>query len=64
MIARLRKKVWDISETKSSDEEKFDTEIETNEHELIDINHDVVKIETDLIPIKKRRVNETSVSIE
>ncbi len=63
LIARLRKKVWDISETQSNDDEEIDAETQTNQNELIDVNHNVVNIETDIIPIKKKRVNETSVSI-
>jgi hypothetical protein len=59
-MVRLRKKVWEI---KSTEEKDIDAEIQTNEHELIDLNRDLVKIETNIVLMKKKRVNETSVSV-
>jgi hypothetical protein len=59
-MVRLRKKVWEI---KSTEEKDIDAEIQTNEHELIDLNQDLVKIETNIVLMKKKRVNETSVSV-
>jgi mannosidase alpha-like ER degradation enhancer 1 len=57
LMVRLRKKVWEI---KSTEEKDIDAEIQTNEHELIDLNQDLVKIETNIVLMKKKRVNETS----
>ena len=58
-MARLRKKVWDIDETTASLENSIDEQIERTEHELININRDLVKVETKPILFKKKRVNET-----
>jgi len=63
LTARLRKKVWDVSDIKSTVEKEIDAEVQTNGHELIDVNRDLLKIETNILPMKKKRINETSVSI-
>jgi len=64
-MAKFRKKVWDLNEMTSIDENKEnenDQQTYTAEHELINVNRDLVKVETNIIPIRKKRVNETSVS--
>jgi hypothetical protein len=64
-MAKFRKKVWDLNEMTSIDENKEnenDQQTHTAEHELINVNRDLVKVETNIIPIRKKRVNETSVS--
>jgi hypothetical protein len=44
-------------------EKEIDAEVQTNGNELIDVNRDLLKIETNILPMKKKRINETSVSI-
>ncbi len=44
-------------------EKEIDAEVQTNGNELIDVNRDLLKIETNILPMKKKRMNETSVSI-
>jgi hypothetical protein len=64
-MAKLRQKVLDFSEITSTIENReneIDKQIQTNENELINVNRDLVKVETKIISIKKRRINETSVS--
>jgi len=63
LMAKLRKKVWDIDEMTSTIENKengIDRQIQTTEHELIKVNRDLVKVETNIVPIRKRRANQTS----
>jgi hypothetical protein len=64
-MAKLRKKVWDIFEmtsTVENQENEIDKQIPTSEHELINVNRELVKVETNVVPVRKKRANETSVS--
>ncbi|CAF4736198.1 unnamed protein product, partial [Rotaria socialis] len=65
LMAKLRKKVWDSSEMAPCVENKevfMDKHSYTNENELINVNRDLVKVEKTVISIKKKRINESSVS--
>jgi len=66
-MAKLRKKVWDLYDITSPIENKeneIDKEIQTAENELVNIHRDLVQLETKFIPMKKKRINQTSVSYE
>ena len=61
-MAKLRTKVWDVYEMTPTTEKKINPDKAINEHELININRDLVKVERTIVPIRKKRANETSVS--
>jgi len=66
LMAKLRKKVWDIDEMTSTIENKengIDRQIQPTENELININRDLVKVETNIIPIKKKTSKSNKLSI-
>ena len=63
-MSKLRQKAWeDREENPSSMETKVDTEKSLNDHSLININRDLMKVETSIRRIRKKRANQTSVSL-
>lgn len=64
LMARLRHKVWEESsdEGTSNMECSIDSDQSSNEHPLVNIHRDLVKVETHVLPLRKKRANETSVS--
>lgn len=66
-MARLRHKVWEDHEENPLTMEKG-IELEKSsknddDHSLINIDRDLMKIETDIRPIRKTRANQTSVNL-
>ncbi|CAF1177460.1 unnamed protein product [Adineta steineri] len=63
LMAKLRKKIINFDEMTSiseNQENEGDKPTHTSEHELINVNRNIIKVETNLIPIRKKRINETS----
>jgi hypothetical protein len=66
-MAKLRKKAWNLNETTSTVEEDKENEsmksTYQSEHELINVNSDLAKVENKTGSIQRRNVDEISVSI-
>jgi hypothetical protein len=63
LIPRLRYKVWEqSSEDKTNIGFEIDANTSSNEHPLVNVHRDLVKVETNILPLRKKRANETSVS--
>ncbi|CAF0905716.1 unnamed protein product [Rotaria sordida] len=60
LMAKLRRKIWDLNEMTSYVENTNDKQTYTHEHELINVNRDLIKVEKNIISIKKKRANQTS----
>ena len=53
-----------MTSTVENEENQIDKQIHKSEHQLININRDLVKVKTHVIPLRKKRANETSVSFK
>ena len=63
LMPRLRHKVWEESDEGTSNMEcGIDSDQSSNENPLVNIHGDLVKVETNVLPLRKKRANETSVS--
>ena len=63
-MAKLRRKVWDFNDMAASNENQENENhngLPKSEHELINVNRELVKVEKSIISFRKKTVNETSV---